>query len=130
MEAEAATWSPARVAELYEVGNTWLHRVHPLTKLAAVLPLSVAGFVGDSVRVPTILLIAAVVPLLVSRLGSIVLKSLRLIAPMGFALFVIHGVVRPYDSEPLVAWGPITINADGLALQERPCRAWWSLSSR
>ena len=116
VEADTATWSSARVAELYEVGNTWLHRVHPLTKLAAVLPLSVAGFVGDTVRVPTAILIAAVVTLLVSRLGSIVLKSLRLMAPMTFALFVIHGVVRPYDSEPLVAWGPITINADGLAL--------------
>ena len=116
VEADTVTWSSARVAELYEVGNTWLHRVHPLTKLAAVLPLSVAGFVGDTVRVPTAILIAAVVTLLVSRLGSIVLKSLRLMAPMTFALFVIHGVVRPYDSEPLVAWGPITINADGLAL--------------
>ena len=116
MEADTATWSSARVAELYEVGNTWLHRVHPLTKLAAVLPLSVAGFVGDTVRVPTVILIAAVVTLLVSRLGSIVLKSLRLMAPMAFALFVIHGVVRPYESEPIAAWGPISINADGLAL--------------
>ena len=116
VEAETATWSSARVAELYEVGNTWLHRVHPLTKLAAVLPLSVAGFVGDTVRVPTVILIAAVVTLLVSRLGSIVLKSLRLMAPMAFALFVIHGVVRPYESEPIAAWGPISINADGLAL--------------
>lgn len=116
MEAEPTTWSPARVAELYEVGCTWLHRVHPLTKLAAVLPLSVAAFIGDTPRVPAILLSAAVTTLLVSRLGSIVLKSLRLIAPMGFALFVIHGVLRPYDSEPLVAWGPITISADGLAI--------------
>ena len=116
METETATWSPARVAKLYEVGNTWLHRVHPLTKLAAVLPLSVAGFVGDTPRVPVIILIAAVVTLIVSRLGSIVLKSLRLIAPMAFALFVIHGVVRPYESEPIAAWGPISINAEGLAL--------------
>ena len=115
MEAETATWSPARVAELYKVGNTWLHRVHPLTKLAAVLPLSVAGFVGDTAVIPVALLSAAVLTLVVSRLGSIVLKSLRLIAPMGIALVVIHGVVRPYDSEPLVAWGPISVNAYGLA---------------
>ena len=116
MQAETTTWSAERVAKLYEIGNSWLHRVHPLTKMSAVLPLTVAGFVGDTVRVPTVLLIVAVVVLLVSRLGIIVLKSLRLIAPMTFALFVIHGVVRPYDSEPLVAWGPISINAEGLSL--------------
>ena len=116
VEADTTTWSPARVAALYEVGNTWLHRVHPLTKLAAVLPLSVAGFAGDTVRVPAALLAGAAMILLVSRLGSVVLKSLRLIAPMTFALFVIHGVVRPYDSEPIASWGPISINAEGLAL--------------
>ncbi|MDE0287843.1 MAG: hypothetical protein OXM88_04595, partial [bacterium] len=116
MEAETATWSAERIAELYEVGNTWLHRVHPLTKLAAVLPLSVAGFVGDTVRVPGALLIAAALTLLLSRLGIVVLKSLRLLAPMTIALFVIHGVVRPYESEPIAAWGPISINAEGLAL--------------
>ncbi len=116
MEAGTNTWSRARVAALYEIGNTWLHRVHPLTKLAAVLPLSVAGFAGDTIRVPAVLLLAAVITLLVSRLGSIVLKSLRLIAPMTFALFVIHGVVRPYPSEPIASWGPISINAEGLAL--------------
>lgn len=116
MEGETPTWSVERIAELYEVGNTWLHRVHPLTKLAAVLPLSVAGFVGDTVRVPAALLIAAAVTLLVSRLSIIVLKSLRLLAPMTIALFVIHGVVRPYESEPIAAWGPISINGEGLAL--------------
>jgi len=116
VEADTATWSPARVAELSEIGNTWLHRAHPLTKLAAVLPLSVAGFAGDTVLVPAILLIAAVLTLVVSRLGIIALKSLRLMAPMTFALVVIHGIVRPYDTEPLVAWGPISVNAGGLAL--------------
>ena len=116
VEADTTTWYRARVAALYEVGNTWLHRVHPLTKLAAVLPLTVAGFAGDSIRVPAVILIVAVLTLLVSRLGSVVLKSLRLIAPMTFALFVIHGVVRPYESEPIASWGPISINAEGLAL--------------
>ena len=116
VETDTATWSPARVAELYEIGNTWLHRAHPLTKLAAVLPLSVAGFAGDTVLVPAILLAAAVLTLVVSRLGIIALKSLRLMAPMTFALVVIHGIVRPYDAEPLVAWGPISVNAGGLAL--------------
>ncbi len=116
VEADTATWSPARVAELYEIGNTWLHRAHPLTKLAAVLPLSVAGFAGDTALVPAILLAGAVLTLVVSRLGIIALKSLRLMAPMTFALVVIHGIVRPYDTEPLVAWGPISVNAGGLAL--------------
>lgn len=116
VEAETATWSPARVAELYEIGDTWLHRAHPLTKLAAVLPLAVAGFVGDGAGVPVILLAVAVVTLVVSRLGIIALKSLRLMAPMTLALVVIHGVLRPYDSEPLAAWGPISVSAQGLAL--------------
>ena len=116
VEADTATWSPARVAELYDIGNTWLHRAHPLTKLSAVLPLAVAGFVGDDAGVPVILLAVAVVTLVVSRLGIIALKSLRLMAPMTLALVIIHGVVRPYDSEPLAAWGPISVNAEGLAL--------------
>lgn len=116
MEADTTTWSPARVAALYDVGSTWLHRVHPLTKLAAVLPLSVAGFAGDTFQVPAVLLLVAVAILLASRLWMVVLKSLRLMAPMTFALFVIHGVVRPYDSEPIASWGPISINAEGLAL--------------
>ncbi len=116
MEAGATAWSPARVAALYEVGSTWLHRVHPLTKLAAVLPLSVTGFIGDTLRIPVVLLLAAAVILTVSRLGSVVLKSLRLIAPMTFALFVIHGVVRPYESAPIARWGPISVNAEGLVL--------------
>ena len=116
VEAGTATWDRARVAELYDIGNTWLHRAHPLTKLAAVLPLSVAGFVGDTAIVPAVLLAVAVVTLVVSRLGIIALKSLRLMAPMTFALVIIHGVVRPYDSEPLAAWGPISVNAQGLAL--------------
>ncbi len=116
VEADTATWSPARVAELYDIGNTWLHRTHPLTKLSAVLPLTVAGFVGDGAGVPVILLAVAIVTLVVSRLGIIALKSLRLMAPMTLALVIIHGVVRPYDSEPLAAWGPISVNAEGLAL--------------
>ena len=116
VEADTATWSPARVAELYDIGNTWLHRAHPLTKLSAVLPLAVAGFVGDGAGVPVILLAVAIVTLVVSRLGIIALKSLRLMAPMTLALVIIHGVVRPYDSEPLAAWGPISVSAEGLAL--------------
>jgi energy-coupling factor transport system permease protein len=116
VEADPTIWSPARVAALYEVGITWLHRVHPLTKLAAVLPLSVAGFVGDTFRVPAVLLLVTAAILVASRLWSVVLRSLRLMTPMTFALFVIHGVVRPYDSEPIASWGPISINAEGLAL--------------
>ena len=116
VETDTAAWSPARVAELYEIGNTWLHRAHPLTKLAAVLPLAVAGFVGDTAVVPAVLLAVAVVTLVVSRLGSIALKSLRLMGPMTFALVVIHGVVRPYDSAPLATWGPISVSGEGLAL--------------
>ncbi len=100
---------------MYSVGHRWLHRVHPLTKLAAVLPLSVAAFIGDTPRVPFVLLAVATGALVVSRLGSVVLRSLRLIAPMTIALFLIHGVVRPYPSDPLVMLGPLTIHAEGLS---------------
>jgi energy-coupling factor transport system permease protein len=107
----ASTLAPA---QLYDVGSGWLHRVHPLTKLAAILPVSVLGFVLP-VPYAAGLLAALVLAIAASRTVRPLLQAGLLILPISLALFIIRAVVAPSRGDALVTLGPLEIGSDGLA---------------
>ena len=111
MSMAASAFAPS---QLYVVGSGWLHRVHPLTKLAAILPVSVLGFVLP-VSYAAGLLAVLVLSIAASRTVRPLLQAATLILPISLALFVIHAIVAPARGDALLTLGPVEIGSDGLA---------------
>ncbi len=101
---------------LYRPGDSWLHRRHPLTKLAYAASLAVAGFAAPWPAAAWFLLGALTLPLaawarLARPLGRALLWSL---APLAAALLIIHGLFNPANHTILASWGELTLGQEGL----------------
>ncbi len=102
---------------LYLPGNSWLHRLHPLTKLAFSLAAAVIIFAGPgewlSAALPGLLAM-----LLLWRAGlawHVASVSFRLLALLSCVLFLVHGFFNPHNQTILLALGPFAIGVEGLA---------------
>ncbi len=102
------------LGKLYATGSTWLHRVHPLTKLALVPAITILAIAGGSYRGPSIALAALILISLLSGLGRLVLSSLRILVPIAVALLAIHVPFNPDNQTPIFAWGSLTLYREGL----------------
>ncbi|MFI6292597.1 energy-coupling factor transporter transmembrane component T family protein [Nonomuraea sp. NPDC050790] len=100
------------VGSLYHVGGRWIHRLHPLTKLAAVVPITVLGF-ALPVQGTAVLLAVLVLGLLAGGQARPLLRPLVLLLPIGLALLVVHGIVSPTRGEALLSLGPVELGAGG-----------------
>ncbi len=98
---------------LYIERSGGLQRLHPTTKLVAMLTLFTAVFLSD--RIAAIAPLTLAVALVAATAGATRnLWRLRLLLLMVFAMtFVLWSLFYPYG-EPLVAWGPVRISAPGL----------------
>ena len=103
--------SPA--AGYHIAGGSWLHRRHPLTKLAGVLFVLIAAFL-----LPPI----ALVPLgiaLIAIAGSVslirpLLRSLRLPAVLLLSIVALNALLFPGGQDVLASFGPFAITGEGI----------------
>jgi energy-coupling factor transport system permease protein len=102
---------------LYLPGNTWLHRLHPLTKLTFSLAAAVIIFGGPGGWLSAIFpgLLALLVMWQAGLAGQAVRYGLRLMAPFAVVLFLVHGFFNPQNQTALMQLGPLAIGQEGLA---------------
>ena len=102
---------------LYLPGNTWLHRLHPLTKLVFSLAAAVIIFGGPGGWLFAILpgLLAM---LLLWRAGlawRVAQATFRLLGVLACVLVLVHGFFNPHNQTILLELGPFAIGQEGLA---------------
>ena len=102
------------IGKLYVVGSSWLHRVHPLTKLAFVPAISSVAIATGGYLIPSLLLAILMLGSAVSGTGRLTLTSLRILVPIGVALLAIHAPFHPANQTPIASWGSVTLYREGL----------------
>lgn len=98
---------------LYIPGDTTLHRLHPVVKLAGMLSFFVAAFVSER---PTLLLpIAAGIAALLVASGSLPnVRRLRILFVLVFVMTFLIWTLFYRQGEPLVTIGPVRVSAEAL----------------
>jgi energy-coupling factor transport system permease protein len=102
---------------LYLPGNSWLHQLHPLTKLTFSLAAVVIIFGGPGDWLSAILpgLLALWILWRAGLAWWVGRAILRLLAPLTMVLFLVHGFFNPLNQTILVEVGPFSVGQDGLA---------------
>jgi len=98
---------------LYVAADTRIHRLHPVVKLVAMLGLFTAVFVTDRPSLLAPLLVGA----LATAAGAQALSSLWRVPLLCALVFLMTFVVWSLfyrGGDPLVAWGPLRVSAEGL----------------
>ncbi len=102
---------------IYSPGDSPLHRLHPLTKMAAAVLIVVAAYLLPGLLSPLALFF---VVLLLAYTGGIMGSFLRPVLlgllPIVVSLFVIQGILFPPPGATPLPIGPITLTREGLAL--------------
>ena len=102
---------------IYSPGDSPLHRLHPLTKLAATALIVAAAYLLPGLLSPLALFL---VVLLLAYIGGIMGSFLRPVLlgllPIVVSLFVIQGILFPPPGATPLQLGPITLTREGLAL--------------
>lgn len=102
---------------LYLPGSSWLHRLHPLTKLVFSLSAAVIIFGGPGGWLSAILpgLLALVMLWRAGLAGWVARTTLRLLAFLAVVLFVVHGFLNPGNQTVLLQLGMFRLGREGLA---------------
>lgn len=90
---------------MYQSGQSLVHRLHPLSKLAWLLWVTVAVFAFDSAIVALVATGCAVLLFWLARVAPARIPGIRLWLTLGVAVLVIH-VLMGRGGQPLV--GPVT----------------------
>jgi energy-coupling factor transport system permease protein len=102
---------------IYSPGDSPLHRLHPLTKMAAAVLIVLAAYLLPGLLSPLALFF---VVLLLAYAGGIIGSFLRPVLlgllPIVVSLFVIQGILFPPAGATPLPIGPITLTREGLAL--------------
>ena len=100
---------------IYISGNSPLHALHPLTKLAAALLILVVAEVLPWPLVPLVLCgLLFPLALIAGVLKPLLRAALVILLPIALSLFVIQGLLFPPTKTLPLSLGPITIWLDGL----------------
>jgi energy-coupling factor transport system permease protein len=102
---------------LYVPGDTWLHRLHPLTKLSFSLAAAVIIFGGPGGWLAALLpgLLALLALWRAGLFRQAARTGVRLLAPVTVMLFLIHGFFSPQNQTTLLRLGPFAIGQEGVA---------------
>jgi len=105
---------------LYQSGNTWLHRLHPFTKLVFSLAAMVVIFSHQAFWFSSIFPgLVALIVLISAGMGVRASVALfRLLAPFSIVLLLIHGFFNPANQTVLIILGPLSIGKEGLEFAE------------
>lgn len=98
---------------LYVPSDTWIHRLHPVVKLVAMLGLFTAVFLTDRPALLAPLLIGAVATAAGAR-ALVSLWRVRLLCALVFLMTFVVWSLFYRGGEPLAAWGPFSVSAEGL----------------
>jgi energy-coupling factor transport system permease protein len=100
----------------YSPGASPLHRLHPLTKLAAAALIILATYLLPGLLTPLALFLLVLLLAFVSGVaGSLLRTVVRVIVPITFSLFLIQGILFPPAGATPLPLGPITLTIEGLA---------------
>jgi energy-coupling factor transport system permease protein len=102
---------------LYLPGESYLHRLHPLTKLIFSLACAVIIFSGPGGWMSAILP-GLLSMLLLWRAGlawQVARTTFRLLMLLACVLFLVHGFFSPHNQTVLLKIGPFAIGQEGLA---------------
>jgi energy-coupling factor transport system permease protein len=101
---------------VYLPGTSFLHRLHPLTKLVAAALIVVAAYLLPGLLSPLALFF---VVLLLAYVGGVTGSFLRLVLigllPIVVSLFLIQGILFPPQGATPLPIGPVTLTREGLA---------------
>lgn len=102
---------------LFLPGTSFLHRLHPLTKLTFSLVSAVSIFGGPGGWFSAVFpgLLAMLLLWRAGLAGQAVRLIFRLIFLFAIILFVIHGFFNPENITPLLEFGPFTLGLEGLS---------------
>jgi energy-coupling factor transport system permease protein len=101
---------------IYTPGDSPLHRLHPLTKMAATALIVVAAYLLPGLLSPSALFLVVLLLAYASGImGSFLRPVLLGILPVTLSLFVIQGILFPPEDATPLPIGPITLTREGLA---------------
>jgi energy-coupling factor transport system permease protein len=100
---------------IYTPGVSVLHRLHPLTKLAAAGVILAATYVIPSPLAPAVIFCVVIgLAYLAGVAGALLRTVVLVVLPVAFSLFLIQGILfPPRDWTPLPI-GPVSLPREGL----------------
>lgn len=94
----------------YQPGNSFLHRLNPVTKLVLTVGITIIAFVLPGYRGPLVLLVGVIVVAVAAGVGWSVLRVGVIIGtPLAIILLVVQGLFYPGNETPLVAINGIPV---------------------
>lgn len=104
---EDSQGTPSSVIE-YQPGNSFLHRLNPVTKLVVAVGVTIIAFLLPGFRGPLLLLLGVIGIVIVSGVYRSVLKIGAVIGtPLAVILLVVQGLFYPGNETPLFTFGGI-----------------------
>ncbi|MCL4828521.1 MAG: energy-coupling factor transporter transmembrane protein EcfT [Caldilinea sp.] len=102
---------------LYIPGDGFLYRLNPVTKLVFTLCIALVAFGAPGYWTPLLIFAAALLPLAVfTGLTQPYARTLwRILAPLTFFLFLLHGLFNPAGQTVIVSAGPFAVRQEGIA---------------
>jgi energy-coupling factor transport system permease protein len=100
---------------LYIERGSWIHRLHPLTKLSTAGFFLIAGLTLQGIWSAYLLGLFGLIPLALAGQVALILtrRTLRIVLPFAVSLFLIQGFLWP-GGTPLVGFGPLSLKEEGL----------------
>jgi len=102
---------------IYSPGDSPLHRLHPLTKLAVAGLLLVSTYLVPGALPPLALFLIALILAIVGGVARSILSTVfKLLLPVTVSLFLIQGILFPPAGATALPWsiGPIRLTYEGL----------------
>jgi energy-coupling factor transport system permease protein len=102
---------------IYSPGDSLLHRLHPLTKLATAGLILIATYLLPGALTPLALFCVVLILTVVGNVtSSILITVVKLLLPVTVSLFLIQGILFPPAGATPLPWslGPIRLTYEGL----------------
>jgi energy-coupling factor transport system permease protein len=105
----------SRGFDLYQAGDSWLHRLDPRTKLWAVLLAGTAGLIYRQIGVLACLLLLTHLVLLSARVPASRISWLwRRLAPLLVMILILQPLFAPGPGPDLLSLGPLRLTVHGI----------------
>lgn len=98
---------------LYVPGNSFIHRINPLTKLVGLLWVAVTTFMLPPAGMAAVFVVTFLFGIVAGAGKAFVKRLVFTLLPLAIALFVIHGVL--IERHDTIDHGLISISPEGLA---------------
>lgn len=106
----------SQTLSFYQAGDTWIHRLNPVTKLAFVAAITIAAFGVQELWWPAALFLLLEVPaaLVAGVAGRFLKLVIGFFAPFLVMLFLLQGLTYPDPGTVLLELGPLAVKTEGL----------------